>query len=89
MTYESLNEPIGVAAVFRPVEKGPGATLHPLSFQWQARAYRVDRVTYSWRVREGAGWWHHFTVTTRDGNTYELAFHTESLCWQLTKVWLP
>ncbi|HET6465075.1 MAG TPA: hypothetical protein VFH55_05625 [Nitrospiria bacterium] len=76
----AIGEPVKVGAVFDPEQ-----TLQPKWFVWNHRKYSVDRVTFSWKVRDGQRVFHHFAVT--DGaNLYELTYESATLSWRLMAV---
>jgi hypothetical protein len=75
-----IGEPVKVGAVFDPEQ-----TLQPKWFVWNHRKYCVQRVTFSWIVREEQNIFHHFAVT--DGaKLYELTYEAGSLSWRLMAV---
>jgi hypothetical protein len=72
-----VGETIKVGAVFEPEQ-----TISPKWFVWDGRKYSIERVTFSWKVREGQRLFHHFAVT--DGvNLYELTYDVSALSWKL------
>jgi hypothetical protein len=75
-----IGEPIKVGAVFDPEQ-----ILIPKWFVWNGRKYTIERITFTWKVREGHKTFHHFAVT--DGtNLYELTYDAVTLAWKLMTV---
>ncbi|MBI3596545.1 MAG: hypothetical protein HY203_05265 [Nitrospirae bacterium] len=75
-----IGESVTVGVVFDP-EK----IIVPKWFVWNGRKYAIQRVTFSWKVRDGQKLFHHFAVT--DGaNLYELTYEASALSWKLMTV---
>jgi hypothetical protein len=71
---------VKVGAVF-----DPDRSIVPKWFVWNGRKYDVQRVTFTWKVRDGQKVFHHFAVT--DGtNLYELTYDAVRLSWKLMNV---
>lgn len=74
-----IKEPIKVGAIFS------SNRIKPVWFVWKKNRYDIERVTFSWRSREGSAPIHHFSVT--DGaNLYELCFNTKTSEWILNRI---
>lgn len=79
-----IGEVIKVGAVF-----GPEQGIAPKWFLWNGRRYAVDRITFTWKVRDGQMVFHHFAVTSGSasgGNLYELTYNAATLEWKLMNV---
>jgi len=75
-----VDEPVRVGAVF---DKGP--SVFPRWFVWHGRKYIIQRVTFSWKVKESIHFNYHFSVT--DGvNLFELCYEPRTLAWKLMSV---
>jgi hypothetical protein len=73
-------ELVKVAAVF-----GPGGEVEPKWFLWRGRTYKIEKVTFAWKVKEGRATVHHFSVSTGTA-LYEICYHAETLQWRLMAV---
>jgi hypothetical protein len=76
-----LGEKIAVLAVFK------NGKLYPLSFLWNGKRYKIERINYTWQKRDGINSYYYFAVCS-SSNIYELCFHREGLNWYLTHVHL-
>ncbi|MBI3610535.1 MAG: hypothetical protein HY204_07535 [Nitrospirae bacterium] len=75
-----IREPIKVGAVFEPE-----GTIIPKWFVRNGRKYVVQKVTFTWKVRDGQKALYHFAVT--DGvNLYELTYDAVTSAWKLMAV---
>ncbi|HEY5595047.1 MAG TPA: hypothetical protein VIL61_07820 [Nitrospiria bacterium] len=75
-----VGEPIKVGAVFDPEQ-----AIAPKWFVWNGRKYVVQRVTFTWKVRDGQKLFYHFAVTD-EANLYELTYDASALSWKLMAV---
>lgn len=75
-----VGESIKVGAVFEPEQ-----TLQPKWFVWNGRKYTIERVTFTWKVRDGLKILYHFAVTD-EANLYELTYDASTLSWKLMAV---
>lgn len=82
MPYEYFGEPISVVAIFS------GGGMRPVKFTWRGREYRITAVNSVWDTREGVYRVYHFSVQAGGTSVYELVFHTNSLAWELGKVYV-
>lgn len=57
----------------------------PKWFNWEARQYMIHSLNYTWQDWEGKEAVMFFAVTS-GANTYELAYYTSQMTWQLSKV---
>ena len=80
MTEEIL-EPVDVAAVFGNNQ------IRPRWFVWKNRRYPVEKITYTWREKEGEEVICYFSVTS-SATLYYLAYHTKKLKWVLDRIFL-
>ena len=80
--YETVNERVDVAVVFG---KDPRRT-QPLKLLWNGCEYRISKVGYRHKFKDGRDTVHVFSCT---GSTsfFELHFNASSLTWTLKKVW--
>jgi hypothetical protein len=75
-----VGEAIKVGAVFDPEQ-----IIQPKWFVWNGRKYAIEKVTFTWKVRDGQKIFYHFAVT--DGaNLYELTYDASTLSWKLMAV---
>jgi len=72
-----VGETVKVGAVFEPEQ-----VLVPKWFVWNGRKFSIQRVTFTWKVRDGQRWFHHFAVTD-EARVYELTYDVSSLSWKL------
>ncbi len=79
---ESVNEPIEVLTWFR------NGRMEPLRFRWRRRVVRVSRVTGDWTQKIGSERVHYFSVLGESTDSFELSFHSGTMAWRLTRVWL-
>jgi len=78
---ETINEKISVITKY---DRMTGAVL-PIKFRWQGREYRVIKLAYYHKFRQGRNICHIFHVT--DGATdFKLRLDTENLHWTLEEV---
>lgn len=76
---ENINEKASVIAVFGyGMEEG----LRPVKFKWRGREFKVDKINYKWRRKEGRTTFEHFSLAT-DRGLYELSYNLEDLSWQV------
>jgi len=75
-----IGRTVTVGAVFEPDQ-----VIVPKWFLWNGRKYPIERVTFTWKVREGQKPYHHFAVT--DGTKlYELTYDAVGSSWKLMAV---
>ena len=79
MTYEKVNEPIEVLAVFRKNQT------EPMTFKWGNRYYQVNKVNLVHTEHNGREKVYYFSVSNND-TSYRLSFRTESLRWMLEEM---
>jgi len=79
-----IGETVTVGAVFDPAQ-GPGHGIIPKWFIWNGRRHTIERVTFTWKVRDGQAIFHHFAVTS-GANLYELTYNAALLEWKLMNV---
>lgn len=73
-----VKEPVKVVAVF-------DGGVKPAKFKWKGRVYPVKEITYTWKSREGASHFIHFSVS--DGaSLYELSYNQSTMGWLLESV---
>lgn len=81
MAYERIDERISVVAVFGDTYK----SVQPFRIKWNGREYRITKVGYVHKYKEGKTLFHAFSVT--DGlNFFELLFNTDELSWLIGRV---
>lgn len=74
-----IKEPIKVVAVFDT------DGMKPAKFKWKGRVYPVKEITYTWKSKEGAVTFIHFSVS--DGSSmYELSYNKSTMGWLLESV---
>ncbi len=71
-----MNEVIAVEARFEP-----DGTIHPLTFLWQERRYRVTSLSRQWE-HDGE---HRFLVMTAEEHIFVLAYFPEERIWRLNR----
>ena len=75
-----VDETVSVGAVF-----DKSRAVFPRWFVWHGRKYTIQRVTFSWKVKEGILFNYHYSVT--DGtNLFELCYVPHTLDWKLMSV---
>ncbi len=80
---ELVNEKISVVTIFR--KDSVKNEVIPYQIKWQARKYKISKVTYHHTLKEGKKLWHIFYVT--DGNLdFKLKLDTDTLHWFLEEV---
>jgi len=82
MEVVDLDEGVRVGAIFE--EDG---RLKPVWFAYNGRRLAVERVTYSWRERDGEVKILHYAVKV-GGTVYELAFDASALAWRLARSYV-
>jgi hypothetical protein len=80
--YKDLDEQVSVIAVF---ERGD---MRPYRFFWKDRAFRVSRVTGTWKAPKGDKWVRHFSVVDSADNVFFLTYDERSMRWAIGKVWV-
>jgi len=70
-----IGETVKVMAIF-------DGGVRPVKFKWKGRVYPVKEITHSWRSRDGARAFVHFSVSD-GGSLYELVYDTVALNWTL------
>jgi hypothetical protein len=78
--YESINQPIHVAAVFK------GGKAVPLKFLWNGREYPVAKVNLSYSQFEGRAKIYYFAVSDQ-ANYFKLRFNSDDLGWTLVETY--
>lgn len=79
--YQTITEPIEVAAVFRQ------GKVMPKKFKWRQRVYPIDQITLSADFKDGGVRQRLYAVVAA-GNTYRLRYNRESEQWLLVEVWV-
>lgn len=79
MTYETINEPIEVMAVFHKERA------EPMTFKWGARYYPINKVNLVHSEHDGRETVYYFSVSN-DTAAYRLSFRTRSLKWMLEEM---
>ena len=82
MDVVDLGDSVRVGAIFE--ESG---RLKPVWFAYDGRRLAVERVTYSWRDRDGDVKILHYAVKV-GGTVYELALDTATLSWRLERSYV-
>ncbi len=80
MTYQDVEEPIDVIAVFE------NSRMRPIRFKWKDRVYRVKQVTGTWISEVGRYRHRHFAVVDEATNFFELSFDERDTNWTLTRI---
>ena len=83
MTYQDVEEPIDVIAVFEC------SRMRPIRFKWKDRVYRVKQVTGTWISEIGRYRYRHFAVVDESTNFFELSFGERDTSWTLTRIAAP
>lgn len=78
---EKIHERIDVITVYKRM----GATVYPYKIRWNGREYKIKKIGYHHKVREGRTYSHIFSVTS-DSLSFKLKFDTETLFWSLEEV---
>jgi hypothetical protein len=82
MDVVDLGDGVRVGAIFEESGK-----IKPVWFAYNGRRLAVERVTYSWRDRDGSRQTYHYAVKV-GGTVYELAFDTSTLSWRLERSYV-
>ena len=77
-----INERVGVVSVYN--EKN-GFVL-PRKIRWRGREYRIEKLGYHHRVREGKTLLHVFSVAS-DSAAFRLKLDTDTLHWTLEEMY--
>jgi hypothetical protein len=75
----TIEEPVKVGVVF-----GDGKIL-PRWFVWRGRKHPVEKITYTWKEKQGRETLHHFSVTDGE-NLFELCYKEHDMSWYLAAV---
>lgn len=79
MTYEKIQEPIEVMAVFHKEHA------EPMTFKWGTRYYQINQVNLVHSEHDGREMIYYFSVSS-DTAAYRLSFRTKSLKWMLEEM---
>ena len=82
MILERIDEPVKVRADFQ------GGVITPQRFRLRKQSIRIDRVNARWEDREGQDRLYYFSVTTSEGDTYEIHLSTRNMIWYADRVFL-
>lgn len=78
--HEKIGEKISVVSLHNRDQEA-----YPFGFKWQGQLYRVEKIGYHHKVREGRNLQHIFSVT--DGQyAFRLKYETDNLTWTLEEV---
>ena len=78
---EPINERVSVVTAY---DQKTGRT-SPISLRWRGRDYRISKLGYHWKARQGRIWVHTFAVST-GAMDFKLRHHPEDLQWVLEEV---
>ena len=78
---QTINEKVAVLTVYTP---GAGP-LTPYKLRWHGRVYRVTKIGFHHKVREGGTLFHVFSVAC-PALAFRLKLNTETLQWLLEEV---
>jgi len=79
--YEKINEQVDVITVYKRI----GGTVAPYQIRWNGRVYKITKVGYHHKVKEGRFVYHYFSVST-SSIAFKLRLDTETLHWTLMEV---
>jgi hypothetical protein len=79
MTYETIQEPIDVMAVFHQ------GSAEPMTFKWSGRYYQINKINLVHSEHDGREMIYYFSVSN-DTAAYRLSFRTKSLKWMLEEM---
>lgn len=79
--YETINDPIQVATLFKNGEA------KPLKFLWKGKEYAIQTVNLAYSTFEGRAKVYYFAVSDNN-NYFKLQFNTESLVWTLLESYV-
>ena len=79
MNIETIDEPVGVVAVFT------GGEVSPVRFRWGRREMDVFAINGRWTDRRVGGCTYHYSVQVGD-ETYYLRFAADDMQWWLDRV---
>jgi hypothetical protein len=78
---ETINEKVAVITIYKP---GAGHVF-PYRLRWQGRDYKITKIGFHHKVREGRALFHIFSVSS-DTLAFRLKLDTETLHWILEEV---
>jgi len=77
-----LDDGVRVGAIFEADGK-----VKPVWFAYNGRQLAIERVTYSWKERDGARKLYHYAVKV-GGTVFELVLDGESFGWRLARSYV-
>ena len=78
---EHINEQIDCICVYKKI----GATVMPYQIKWNGRVYKITKLGYHHKRRDGRYIYHIFSVAT-DSLAFKLKLDTETLHWYVEEV---
>lgn len=82
MVVEAIDEQIDVLTLFR------AGKMEPIRFKWRRKVVRISRITGDWVSRTGSDRVHYFSVLGQSSDYFEISFHSKTMQWLLTRVWM-
>jgi len=77
---EGLNEPVGVLSGYSHKNK----SFRPLILSWKGQDYRLGKVDFYNKTKQGVVVLHHFFLADKDERVYfKLLFNASNLIWTL------
>ena len=80
--YKDLDEQVSVIVAFSKGE------MRPYRFYWKDRAFKITRVTGTWKAPQGETWMKHFSVVDASDNVFFLTYEERNMRWAISKVWV-
>lgn len=78
---EKINEKVSVITVFN----GNKSKVMPVKLNWQGKVYRIDKLGYHHKFRQGRDMIHIFSVANRN-LAFRLKLETNNLYWTLEEI---
>ena len=82
MTYQTVDEQIDVAVIYKKGE------VRPVAFKWGARKYRIVSLNLVHSSYEGATKNYFFSVSAKNGGEYKLKYNTDNMRWFLDEIYM-
>lgn len=79
--HEVFSEQVSVICVYNRA----GGNVMPVKMKWQGREYRITKLGYYHRKKEGRTLLHVFSVSS-ESMFFKLVLNSETLAWKLEEV---
>jgi hypothetical protein len=78
---EKINEKVDVITIYKRF----GTIVSPYKIRWNGRDYRILKIGYHHKVRQGSSIHHIFSVSS-ESLAFRLRFDSETMYWTLEEV---